>query len=70
MAARPAAFCRELTKTHEEVVRGPLSGLAAGAGGAGRARGGIPIVVSGSEPPAPADLDETDLAALVAEARA
>ncbi|MFO6451605.1 MULTISPECIES: 16S rRNA (cytidine(1402)-2'-O)-methyltransferase [unclassified Aeromicrobium] len=69
-ADRPAAVCRELTKTHEEVVRGPLSELAAWAGDGERVRGEITIVVSGSEPPAPADLDETDLAALVAEARA
>lgn len=69
-ADRPAAVCRELTKTHEEVVRGPLSELAAWAGDGERVRGEITIVVSGSAPPAPADLDETDLAALVAEARA
>jgi len=69
-ADRPAAVCRELTKTHEEVVRGPLSELAAWAGDGERVRGEITIVVSGSEPPTPADLDETDLAALVAEARA
>jgi 16S rRNA (cytidine1402-2'-O)-methyltransferase len=31
-AARPAAVCRELTKTHEEVVRGGLGELAAWAG--------------------------------------
>jgi 16S rRNA (cytidine1402-2'-O)-methyltransferase len=31
-AQRPAAVCRELTKTHEEVVRGPLGELAAWAG--------------------------------------
>jgi len=29
---RSAAVCRELTKTHEEVVRGPLADLAAWAG--------------------------------------
>ena len=29
---RPGAICRELTKTHEEVVRGPLADLAAWAG--------------------------------------
>ena len=27
--ARPAAVCRELTKLHEDCVRGPLSALAA-----------------------------------------
>ena len=31
-AERPAAVCRELTKTHEEIVRGGLGELAAWAG--------------------------------------
>lgn len=69
-ADRPAAVCRELTKTHEEVVRGGLSDLAAWAADGERVRGEITIVVGGSEPPAPADLAESDLAALVAESRA
>ena len=41
---RPAALCRELTKTHEEVRRGSLAELAAGAEGT---RGEITLVVSG-----------------------
>jgi len=41
---RPAALCRELTKTYEEVRRGTLSDLAAGAEGA---RGEITLVVGG-----------------------
>ena len=42
---RPAAVCRELTKTYEEVRRGPLSELAAWA--AEGVRGEITVVVSG-----------------------
>nr|WP_223111335.1 16S rRNA (cytidine(1402)-2'-O)-methyltransferase [Aeromicrobium senzhongii] len=67
---RRAAVCRELTKTYEEVVRGPLSDLAQWAGDGDRVRGEITIVVSGAEPAAPEDLDETDLAALVEQTRA
>lgn len=44
---RPAAVCRELTKTYEEVVRGPLAELADWA--AGGARGEITVVVQGAE---------------------
>lgn len=46
-ADRPAAVCRELTKTHEEVRRGPLSELAAWAG-AQEVRGEIVVVVGGA----------------------
>ncbi|MTB88026.1 16S rRNA (cytidine(1402)-2'-O)-methyltransferase [Aeromicrobium senzhongii] len=67
---RRAAVCRELTKTYEEVVRGPLSDLAQWAGDGDRVRGEITIVVSGAEPAAPEDLDEADLAALVEQTRA
>jgi 16S rRNA (cytidine1402-2'-O)-methyltransferase len=45
-ADRPAAVCRELTKTHEEVVRGTLGELAAWAGG--DVRGEITLVVAGA----------------------
>jgi 16S rRNA (cytidine1402-2'-O)-methyltransferase len=45
-AERPAAVCRELTKLHETIVRGPLGSLAAGAArGAIPARGEFAIVV-------------------------
>jgi 16S rRNA (cytidine1402-2'-O)-methyltransferase len=49
-ADRPAAVCRELTKTHEEVRRGPLADLATWA--AEGVRGEVTIVVAGA-PPAP-----------------
>jgi 16S rRNA (cytidine1402-2'-O)-methyltransferase len=49
-ADRAAVVCRELTKTHEEIVRGPLAELAAwGAGqeASGGVRGEITLVVAG-----------------------
>lgn len=45
---RSAAICRELTKTHEEVRRGPLDELAAWA--ADGVRGEITVVVEGASP--------------------
>ena len=56
-ASRAAAVCRELTKTHEEVRRGPLSELAAWA--ADGVRGEVTVVVAGAGPveaAAPEDL--------------
>lgn len=44
--SRPGALCRELTKRHEEVRRGPLADLAAGAE-AEPPRGEVTIVVAG-----------------------
>jgi 16S rRNA (cytidine1402-2'-O)-methyltransferase len=62
--SRPAAVCRELTKTYEEVRRGTLSSLVAWA--AAGVRGEITIVVGG----APASLSSTaDLASLVSAAQ-
>jgi 16S rRNA (cytidine1402-2'-O)-methyltransferase len=47
-ADRPAAVCRELTKLHEEVVRGPLGDLAARAASGGLTlRGEFVVVVGG-----------------------
>ena len=43
---RPAAVCRELTKTHEEVRRGPLAELVAWA--AEGVRGEVTVVVAGA----------------------
>jgi 16S rRNA (cytidine1402-2'-O)-methyltransferase len=61
---RPAAVCRELTKTHEEVRRGPLGELASWA--ADGVRGEITLVVGGA-PAAPVALSPSELAALVAD---
>jgi 16S rRNA (cytidine1402-2'-O)-methyltransferase len=55
-ADRPAAVCRELTKLHEEVRRGPVGELADWA--AAGVRGEICIVVGGAGEPAPADADD------------
>ncbi|WP_369258328.1 16S rRNA (cytidine(1402)-2'-O)-methyltransferase [Geodermatophilus amargosae] len=62
-SAREAAVCRELTKTHEEVRRGPLSSLAEWA--ADGVRGEITLVVAGATPE-PVELSPAELAALVA----
>lgn len=48
---RRAAVCRELTKKHEEVLRGPLSELAAWAE-EGPVRGEITVVLAGAAPSA------------------
>lgn len=53
---RPAAVCRELTKTYEEVRRGGLAQLAQWA--AEGVKGEITIVVAGAPPGQPAALDE------------
>jgi len=63
-ADRPAAVCRELTKTYEEVRRGTLVELSAWAEPG--VRGEITIVVQGAPPPSAAGLGSADLAALVA----
>jgi 16S rRNA (cytidine1402-2'-O)-methyltransferase len=61
---RRAAVCRELTKTHEEVRRGPLAELVTWA--ADGVRGEVTLVVSGAAGVGPADLDDEAVRALVA----
>lgn len=61
---RPAAVCRELTKTYEEIRRGSLGELVAWA--AGEVRGEIVVVVGGATRPAGGG----DLTSLVAQVRA
>ena len=58
-ADRAAAVCRELTKTYEEVRRGPLSELAAWA--ADGVRGEVTIVAAGAEPAAAVPADDESL---------
>ncbi|MFG2285957.1 16S rRNA (cytidine(1402)-2'-O)-methyltransferase [Streptomyces sp. NPDC048595] len=58
-AERRAAVCRELTKTYEEVKRGPLGELAAWA--AEGVRGEITIVVEGAPEAGPEELDAGEL---------
>ena len=62
-ADRPAAVCRELTKTYEEVKRGTLGELAAWSKDG--VRGEITVVVSGA-PAGPVEHTAESLAALVA----
>jgi 16S rRNA (cytidine1402-2'-O)-methyltransferase len=64
---REAAVCRELTKTHEEIRRGPLGALAEWA--AGGVRGEITLVVAGATA-APVELSSTELARAVADEEA
>ena len=61
---RRAAVCRELTKTYEEVRRGPLGEL--GEWARGGVRGEITVVVAGAPPAAPAAADPAELARRVA----
>jgi 16S rRNA (cytidine1402-2'-O)-methyltransferase len=61
---RPAAVCRELTKTYEEVRRGALAELAAWAGAG--VRGEVTVVVAGAPPESAAAVTPSRLAASVA----
>ncbi len=65
---RPAAVCRELTKTYEEVRRGGLGELARWA--AGEMRGEITLVVAGAPAGLAGPVEPAELAAAVAEAEA
>ncbi|MFD0208447.1 16S rRNA (cytidine(1402)-2'-O)-methyltransferase [Streptomyces hirsutus] len=56
---RRAAVCRELTKTYEEVRRGPLAELAAWA--AEGVRGEITVVVEGAPDHGPGEVDAAEL---------
>ena len=58
-ADRPAAVCRELTKTYEEVRRGGLAELAGWA--ADGVRGEITVVVSGADPAATPAVEPSDV---------
>ncbi|MFL6156734.1 MAG: 16S rRNA (cytidine(1402)-2'-O)-methyltransferase [Marmoricola sp.] len=66
-ADRAAAVCRELTKTHEEVVRDGVGALAAWA--ADGVRGEVTIVVDGAPAAGPVD-DPATLVAWVADQEA
>jgi 16S rRNA (cytidine1402-2'-O)-methyltransferase len=62
---REAAVCRELTKTYEEVRRGPLADLATWASSG--VRGEITVVVGGAAARTSSGVDDDGLAALVSE---
>ena len=63
-ADRPAALCRELTKTYEEIRRGTLGELAEDAASA---RGEITLVVGGAPPVALERPTDAALSAAVAD---
>lgn len=67
-ADRPAAVCRELTKTHEEVRRGPLGDLVSWAGEG--VRGEVTIVVAGAVRTAELGTDPAELRSAVADLEA
>jgi 16S rRNA (cytidine1402-2'-O)-methyltransferase len=67
-ADRPAAVCRELTKTYEEIRRGGLAEVADWAEGG--IRGEVTVVVAGAPAAVPDELDAEALARLVDEAQA
>jgi 16S rRNA (cytidine1402-2'-O)-methyltransferase len=60
---RPAALCRELTKLHEEVRRGPLGELADAV--ADGVRGELTLVVGGAPTPVAGPVDDAELVARV-----
>ncbi|WP_232805782.1 16S rRNA (cytidine(1402)-2'-O)-methyltransferase [Glycomyces xiaoerkulensis] len=68
-ADRPAALCRELTKTHEEIRRGTLAELADGAE-ADPPRGEVTLVVQGWPGPDAAEATPEALAGAVADLEA
>ncbi|MGN9807851.1 16S rRNA (cytidine(1402)-2'-O)-methyltransferase [Micromonospora sp. BQ11] len=68
-ADRPAALCRELTKTYEQVVRKPLGELADWAA-AQEPRGEITLVVAGAPETAAERPDDDTLRAAVADREA
>jgi 16S rRNA (cytidine1402-2'-O)-methyltransferase len=68
-AQRPAAVCRELTKTYEEIRRGTLAELADWAA-AGPPRGEITLVVGGAAPGPAERPDDDELRAAVARREA
>lgn len=66
LGPRPAALARELTKVHEEVVRGTLPELADAVGARG-ARGELTLVIEGSVAEPAAEQAPEDLARAVAD---
>ena len=59
---RRGAVARELTKVHEEVLRGTLAELAAELGGRDEVKGEVTIVLEGAGPAAAPEVDDDALA--------
>ena len=59
---RRGAVARELTKLHEEVLRGTLEALAADLAGRDEVKGEVTIVVEGAGPAAAPEVDDAGLA--------
>jgi 16S rRNA (cytidine1402-2'-O)-methyltransferase len=55
---RPAVVCRELTKLHEETLRGTLRSLGAALAARDQIRGELVVVIAGSDSPANGDDSE------------
>jgi 16S rRNA (cytidine1402-2'-O)-methyltransferase len=65
LGPREAAICRELTKLHEEVRRGPLDGLARDYAGGAETRGEFVVVLA---PPREEVADDADIDTLLRDA--
>lgn len=68
-AARPVAVARELTKLHEELMRGPASEVLAALSARESVKGEC-VVVIGGKPAMEAALDEAQIARIIADAAA
>jgi 16S rRNA (cytidine1402-2'-O)-methyltransferase len=66
---RPALVARELTKLHEELLRGPLAALAEALAARGEVKGEVTLVGGPGEPAAAAALAEAPAEPLEAELR-
>jgi len=62
---RTAALARELTKLHEEVVRGPIEQVAAEIGARDNLKGEVVLLVGPPGPPGKAEVDSADVRARV-----
>lgn len=63
---RPAAVARELTKLHQEVIRGTLAELARRVGEAGEVKGEIVVVIGPAQAPGRGEVDADAVDAVVA----
>src|SRR5581483_985514 len=66
---REVVVGRELTKRHEEIIRGTIAGLRAGLARRGALKGEVTVLVAGA-PAAPAVVDEPALDAQIRAGRA